>query len=152
MCVSCQLSPWIPPIRIPTLHPLKLFMLFIPEFLNRSHETWYIHMFHAEIISTKKNPWPESASEVYRPSDRRLSATLVPTFADRRWHMVNATDPYGRILGFLDREFFSTTYIISASNWWYQHYSIPNWIVLLTSVRIHSTKLFSFTCTRKVGD
>jgi hypothetical protein len=28
----------------------------------------------------KKTPWPESASELYR--DRRLSATLVPTFAD----------------------------------------------------------------------
>jgi hypothetical protein len=27
---------------------------------------------------------PESASELYRPSDRRLSAKLVPTFADRR--------------------------------------------------------------------
>jgi hypothetical protein len=27
-----------------------------------------------------KNPWPESASELYRPSDHRLSATLVPTF------------------------------------------------------------------------
>jgi hypothetical protein len=27
-------------------------------------------------------PWPESASELYRSSDRRLSAKLVPTFAD----------------------------------------------------------------------
>jgi hypothetical protein len=26
-------------------------------------------------------PWPESARELYRPSDRRLSAKLVPTFA-----------------------------------------------------------------------
>jgi hypothetical protein len=32
----------------------------------------------------KKNPWPESASELYRPSDRRFYAKLVPTFADRR--------------------------------------------------------------------
>jgi hypothetical protein len=31
----------------------------------------------------KKTPWPESASELYHPSDRRLSAKLVPTFADR---------------------------------------------------------------------
>jgi hypothetical protein len=31
----------------------------------------------------KKTPWPESASELYRPSDRRLSVKLVPTFADR---------------------------------------------------------------------
>jgi hypothetical protein len=27
--------------------------------------------------------WPESASELYRPSDRRLSAKSVPAFADR---------------------------------------------------------------------
>jgi hypothetical protein len=31
-------------------------------------------------IPNKKNPWPQSASELYRPSDRRLSAKLVPTF------------------------------------------------------------------------
>jgi hypothetical protein len=39
------------------------------------------------ILDRDKNnnqtPWPESASELYRPSDRRLSAKLIPTFADR---------------------------------------------------------------------
>jgi CBS-domain-containing membrane protein len=39
----------------------------------------------------------------YLPSDSRLSAKLVPTFADRGCHVVSVTDPYGRILGFLDR-------------------------------------------------
>jgi hypothetical protein len=34
-------------------------------------------------ISHKKTPWPESTSELYQPSDRCLSAKLVPTFADR---------------------------------------------------------------------
>jgi hypothetical protein len=29
-----------------------------------------------------KTPWPESASELYRSSDRRFSVKLVPTFAD----------------------------------------------------------------------
>jgi hypothetical protein len=48
-------------------------------------------------------PWPESTSELYRPSDRRFSATLVLTFADRGCHVVSVTNPYGRILGFLDR-------------------------------------------------
>jgi hypothetical protein len=33
--------------------------------------------------NNKKTPWSESASELYRPSDRSLSAKLVPTFADR---------------------------------------------------------------------
>jgi hypothetical protein len=31
----------------------------------------------------KQTPWPESESELYRLSDRRLSAKIVPTFADR---------------------------------------------------------------------
>jgi CBS-domain-containing membrane protein len=44
-------------------------------------------------------PWPEPASELYRPSDSSLSAKLVPTFADRGCHVVSVTDPYGRILG-----------------------------------------------------
>jgi hypothetical protein len=40
-------------------------------------------------------PWSESASELYRQSDRRLSAKLMPTFEDRRCHVI--------IIGFLDR-------------------------------------------------
>jgi hypothetical protein len=52
----------------------------------------------------KRNLWPESGNELRRPSDRRLSAKLVPTFADRGCHVVSVTDPHGRSLGFLDRE------------------------------------------------
>jgi hypothetical protein len=48
-------------------------------------------------------PWPESTSELCRQSDLHFSAKLVPTFADRGCHVVRVTDPYGRILGFLDR-------------------------------------------------
>jgi hypothetical protein len=44
----------------------------------------------------------ESETELYRTSDRRLSAKLLPTFADRGCHVVIVTDPYGLILGFLD--------------------------------------------------
>jgi hypothetical protein len=53
-------------------------------------------------------PLPEFASELYRPSDRRLSAKLVSTFADRACHVVSVTDPYGSNFGFLDlsRYFF----------------------------------------------
>jgi hypothetical protein len=50
----------------------------------------------------KSTPWPETASELYRPSDRRLSAKLVPTSADRGCNVISVTDPYGRFLGFLD--------------------------------------------------
>jgi CBS-domain-containing membrane protein len=45
----------------------------------------------------------ESASELYRPSDRRLSVKLVPPFVDKGCHVVSVMDPYGRILGFLGR-------------------------------------------------
>jgi hypothetical protein len=41
--------------------------------------------------------------ELYLPSDRRLSAKLVPTFADRGCCVVTATDPHARILDFIDR-------------------------------------------------
>jgi hypothetical protein len=46
---------------------------------------------------------PESASEQYRPSDRRLSVKLVPAFVHREYHVVSVMDPYVRILDFLDR-------------------------------------------------
>jgi hypothetical protein len=59
----------------------------------------------ASYFRTKLNytPWPEFASELYRSSDRRLSAKLVPTFAERGCHVVSVADPSGHILGFLDR-------------------------------------------------
>jgi hypothetical protein len=52
---------------------------------------------------TKQTPWPESVSKLYRPSDHRLLAKLVPAFADKGCHVVSMTDPHGRILDFLDR-------------------------------------------------
>jgi hypothetical protein len=42
-------------------------------------------------------------SELYRPSHCRFSVKLVPTFDDRDCHVVSVTDPYGSILGFLER-------------------------------------------------
>jgi hypothetical protein len=38
-----------------------------------------------------------------RPSDRRLSLKLMPTFADEGCHVVGVTGLYDHILGFLDR-------------------------------------------------
>jgi hypothetical protein len=55
------------------------------------------------IQTHKKTPWPQFANELYRPSDRRLSAKLVPTFADRGCNVVSMTDSHGRILDLLDR-------------------------------------------------
>jgi hypothetical protein len=47
----------------------------------------------------------ESASELYRSSDRRRSAKLVPTLADRGCHVVSATRPSDRNSDFLDLGF-----------------------------------------------
>jgi hypothetical protein len=52
----------------------------------------------------KQTPRSESASELYRPSDRRLSAKWLPTCADRRCQVVSVTDPYGRISRFSRQE------------------------------------------------
>jgi hypothetical protein len=56
--------------------------------------------------ATKKNSkvWVrERTIPTDRPTDRRLSAKWLPTFADRWCHVVSVADPYGRILGFIDR-------------------------------------------------
>jgi hypothetical protein len=59
---------------------------------------------HKSLHSTnKQTPSSESANELYRPSDSRLSAKRLSTFADKGCHVVSVTDPFGRILGFLDR-------------------------------------------------
>jgi hypothetical protein len=72
---------------------------------TRRYLFWYdkAYMTTATLEEAHKAPWPESASEQYRPSDRPLSAKLVPTFAARGSYVVNTMDPRGRILGFLDR-------------------------------------------------
>jgi hypothetical protein len=49
---------------------------------------------------------------VTRPSEHRLSAKLVSTFADRGCHVVRVTDPHGRILGFLH----GSCYVFSQSS------------------------------------
>jgi hypothetical protein len=54
------------------------------------------------------------------PSNRRLPAKLVPTFADRGCRVVSATDPHSRILGFLDRSryyFFQVAPQLYSQGW-----------------------------------
>jgi hypothetical protein len=80
------------------LAPSVLLFAYIPyDDVARKLNEWTV------AKSKKKTPWPESASELYRPSYRRLSTKLVPNFADRGCHVGSMTDLYGRILGFLDR-------------------------------------------------
>jgi hypothetical protein len=87
--------------------------LCLSRFLQNFYQTTRCHIQASSSLHshspdnvrhyTKTTPWPESASELYRPSDRRLSAKLVPTLADRGCCVVSVTDPYGRNLRCLDR-------------------------------------------------
>jgi hypothetical protein len=81
-----------------------------------------------------QTPWPESASELHRPSDSRLSAKSVPTSADKGCHVVSASDPYRRILAFLDR----------SQSRWGQEFS------LLHAVQNRS-EAQAFYCTNVIG-
>jgi hypothetical protein len=45
----------------------------------------------------------KSPSELYRPSDSSVLEKLAPTFVNKECRVVGATDPYGRILDFLDQ-------------------------------------------------
>jgi hypothetical protein len=79
--------------------------------------TSWLHVVWQKLNWT---PLPWSASELYRPGDRRLSAKLVRTSADRGCRVVIATDPYGRILGFLDRSryfFFQVAPQVCSRGW-----------------------------------
>jgi hypothetical protein len=66
------------------------------------------------MYKQKQTPWPESRSELYRPSDGRLSAKLVPTFADRGVpRSQRGRSPTAVISGFLDR---SSYFFLSSSS------------------------------------
>jgi hypothetical protein len=68
--------------------------------VNQVQEMFAASPFWSRISITL---WSESTSELNQPSYCCLSAKLVPTFADRWCHVVTVADPYGCILGFLDR-------------------------------------------------
>jgi hypothetical protein len=91
--IDCRKS-WNTSIRIASV-PVEIWTEYLP---NASLEC-----YQCKHKKKKATSWSESGRELYRKSDRRLSAKLVPTFEDRGCHVVNVTDPYGRILGFLDR-------------------------------------------------
>jgi hypothetical protein len=66
----------------------------------------YLGLLRECLLLSYKTKQKNSASELYRPSDRRLWAKLVPTSVDRGCRVVSATDPHGRILGVLDRSLY----------------------------------------------
>jgi hypothetical protein len=70
---------------------------------------------------------PYSGSELYQPSEGRLSAKLVPTyFADRGSRVARTMDPYGRILGFLDLSRYFYSFSSNSSFVFYSHIQKTN--------------------------
>jgi hypothetical protein len=84
----------------------------LEHFCSSSKVPQDVGMPESRTKQSKQTPWPESASELYRPSNCRLLAKLVPAFADKGCHIVSVTDPHCRILGFLDRMPESTVWNI----------------------------------------
>jgi hypothetical protein len=58
---------------------------------------------HTDCSVSREQNYRNGHDELYRPSDRRLSAKLVQTFADSGCHVVSVTDPYSSNLVFRDR-------------------------------------------------
>jgi hypothetical protein len=65
---------------------------------------WHYVPLHVLLWTKKLNSvaWVRERT-VPTKNDRRLTAKLMPTFANRKCYVVSLTDPYGHILGFLDR-------------------------------------------------
>jgi hypothetical protein len=72
--------------------------------MNRSMTLIFcvLHM-HIQTNKKKAHGFSPQANYTDRPSDRRLSAKLVPTLADRGCRVVSATNPAAVNFGFLDR-------------------------------------------------
>jgi hypothetical protein len=78
---------------------VKLTMYFCPvddcdrvELYPMRLHNGLLHFIWKDLKKSKTSPWPDVASELYRPSDRRVSANLVPTFAGRVCRVVSV-DP-----------------------------------------------------------
>jgi hypothetical protein len=92
---------------------LRSFGALVPDYTALYHKGAYSTFVTKLKTKLNQTPWPEFANELYRPRDRRLSAKLMPTFAYRGCHMVSMTDPYGRILDFLDRSSYLFSHVAS---------------------------------------
>jgi hypothetical protein len=95
---------------------VELVVLRIGTGGNKCKRRWKLCLY-----LKKKTPWPGSASDLYRPSDRRLSRKLVPTFEGTGCHVVSVTNPYGCNLCFLDRNryfLFQVAPQLYLRGWW----------------------------------
>jgi hypothetical protein len=67
--------------------------------------------------NNKQTPGLQSTSKLYRPSNHRLSAKLVPTLADSGCRVVSATNPPVVNFGFLDRSRYFLETVPQLSSW-----------------------------------
>jgi hypothetical protein len=73
-----------------------------------------------KLHTVYKTPWPESAKELYRTSDRRLSTKLVPTSGYRGVSRSQRGGSLSRNLGFLDQNryfFFQVASQLYSRGW-----------------------------------
>jgi hypothetical protein len=86
--------------------PLSWLALVTERFPTWQLKKKKLYIFQTQLRRTINVIWTKlrgfSPQANYRPSDRSLSAKLVPTLADRGCRVVSATDPHGRNLGYLD--------------------------------------------------
>jgi hypothetical protein len=117
------------------------FLLFLWPIFYFSGDKWHLYFIFFEGRGTQRancvrlfSAWAPHRLYNYKqktisvawvrewtiPTERlRLSSKLVPIFADRGCHVVSVTDPYGRILGFLDRSryFFQVARNLYSRGW-----------------------------------
>jgi hypothetical protein len=74
-----------------SMNKLIVFLLF----LNKGSTVIFLYLFSSALLKKKLRGRSPQAN-LYRPSDRRLSAKLVPTFTGRGCCVVSATNPHGR--------------------------------------------------------
>jgi hypothetical protein len=83
--------------------PRVLQVLSDSQLLGSLKNLCHITVTRVFLNTIKKSLMIWVRERTIRPNDRSLSAKWLPTVADRGCHVVSVTDPYGRILGFLDR-------------------------------------------------
>jgi hypothetical protein len=101
-------------------------------------------------MTNEQTPWPESASEICRLSERRLSAKLVPNFVDRGCHVVRAMNPHGSILKFLYQSrycFFQVAPRLYSQGW---IYPVPDPVLLRKSASARNRTQDLWLCSQEL--
>jgi hypothetical protein len=107
--MSAECYPYVSPVGVNIIRLLKGEALCIIYKISRARAYTQDHnifwkanserrdaMEGYTYMSKTEHTWLWSASELYRPSDRRLFAKLGPTFVDRWCRVASATDSHGR--------------------------------------------------------